>query len=349
MSVSQSNRAAEPVATTARRAGWRPARPRPRLSAVHVAANYSLPLILAALVVGFTLLEPQTFGTLANMKTILASNSVVAILALGALLPLVVGQFDLSVGANLGLAAILVTGLPSRYDVDPTTAIIVAIGASTVVGVVNGVLVAHGKIDAFVTTLGMSVLVTGGVVWFSNGQTFANNIPESLTRLGQGQWLGVPSAVYFLVAVVIVTLYLLNATPLGRYFYAVGGSQEASRLSGLNVPLLTILAFVGAGALAGLAGVLQSAQLGAGNPAVGPPYLLPAFAGVFLGATAFKMGSFNVLGTVTAVFTIAVGVNGLISIGAPYFVEPIFTGFALITAALFSRMFNQRAARTVSG
>lgn len=347
MSLSQSKKAVTPVPAPQTRVLARSG-PKQARKAVDLAANYSLPIILLGLVVVFTFLEPASFGTVANLKTILASNSVIAILALGALLPLVVGQFDLSVGANLGLSAILVTGLPSRYDVDAVTAILVAVGASTLVGVVNGVLVAHGKIDAFVTTLGVSVLVTGGVVWFSNGQTFASNIPTGLTRLGQGSWLGIPSSVYFLVAIVAVAFYVLNATPLGRYLYAVGGSKEASRLSGLNVPFLTILAFVGAGALAGVAGVLQSAQLGAGNPAVGPPYLLPAFAGVFLGATAFKRGAFNVLGTVTAVFTIAVGVNGLIAVGAPYFVEPIFTGFALITAALFSRIFNQRAARVAT-
>lgn len=314
-----------------------PATVRSRRSVIDLVADYSLPAILVLLVIVFSVLAPDTFATVANMKTILASNSVVAILALGALIPLVVGQFDLSVGANLGLSAILCTGLASKFGMGAFESISLAILASTLVGLINGILVARGKIDAFVTTLGVSVLVTGGVVWFSDGQTFASNIPKSLTDLGQQQWLGVPAPVYVLAAVVLVAFYVLNATPLGRYLYAVGGSKEASRLSGLNVPMLTILAFAGSGLLAGLAGVLQSAQLGAGNPAVGPPFLLPAFAGAFLGATAFKRGAFNVLGTVTAVFTIAVGINGLIAIGAPYFVEPIFTGVALIIAALFSR------------
>lgn len=310
-----------------------------------VFADYGLPLLLLALVIVFSVMRPDSFATTANAKSILAANSVIAILALGALFPLVVGQFDLSVGANLGLAAIVCTGLPAKYGSDGVTAITAALLLSALVGLVNGVLVARAKIDAFVTTLGMSVLVTGAVTWFSAGQTFTTNIPDGLIALGQGEWLGIPRTVYFMALVVLAAWYVLAATPLGRYLYAVGGSPEASRLSGLNVPLLTVLAFVVSGLLAGVAGILQSAQLGSGNPAVGPPYLLPAFAAVFLGATAYRRGAFNVPGTVTAVFTIAVGVNGLIAVGAPFFVEPIFTGAALIIAALFSRWFKERAAR----
>ncbi len=303
-------------------------------------SDYSLPLMLAVLVVVFSILEPDTFATVDNLKTILASNSVVAILALGALFPLIVGEFDLSVGANLGLSLILCTGLASQSGFGAPEAIAVAILASTLVGLVNGLLVARGGIDAFVSTLGMSSLITGGVVWYSNGETFSTNIPSGLISLGRDELLGIPLPVWFLAGVVLVTFYLLNTTPLGKHLYAVGGSREASRLSGLNVARLTVFAFVASGLLAGVAGVLQAAQLGSGSPAVGPSYLLPAFAAVFLGATSFRRGSFNVPGTVTAAFVIAVGINGLISIGAPFYIAPVFTGVALLTAALAARAFK---------
>jgi len=306
--------------------------------------DYSLPAMLVVLVVVFCILEPTTFATVANLKTILSSNSVVAILALGALFPLIVGEFDLSVGANLGLSLILCTGLASRSGLGAPEAIALALLASTLVGVINGVLVARGGIDAFVSTLGMSSLITGGVVWYSNGETFATNIPHGLVVLGRNDLLGVPLPVWFLAATVVVTFYLLSATPLGKYLYAVGGSRDASRLSGLNVPLLTIFAFVVSGFLAGLAGILQAAQLGSGNPSVGPSYLLPAFAAVFLGATSFRRGAFNVPGTVTAAFVIAVGINGLESVGAPFYIAPVFTGAALLTAALAARAFKARKA-----
>lgn len=305
--------------------------------------EYSLPVLLGALVLGFSLLEPQTFATVDNLKTILSSNSVVAILALGALFPLVVGEFDLSVGANLGLAMIVCTGLASQSGFGAPEAIAVALVASTLVGLINGLLVARGGIDAFVTTLGMSSLITGAVVWYSDGGTFSTNIPSGLIALGRDELLGVPLPVWFLAAVVLLAFYVLNTTPLGRYLYAVGGSRDASRLSGLDVPKLTILAFVVSGLLAGLAGVLQAAQLGSGNPSVGPAYLLPAYAAVFLGATSFRRGTFNVLGTVTAAFVVAVGVNGLVAVGAPFYIDPVFTGLALLTAALAARAMRSKA------
>lgn len=304
--------------------------------------DYSLPAMLAILVVVFCILEPDTFATVQNLKTILSSNSVVAILALGALFPLIVGEFDLSVGANLGLSLILCTGLASRSGLGAPESIALALIASSLVGVVNGVLVAKGGIDAFVSTLGMSSLITGGVVWYSNGETFATGIPHGLVALGRNELLGIPLPVWFLAVTVAVTFYLLAATPLGKYLYAVGGSRDAARLSGLNVPLLTIFAFVVSGLLAGVAGVLQAAQLGSGSPSVGPSYLLPAFAAVFLGATSFRRGAFNVPGTVTAAFVIAVGINGLESVGAPFYIAPVFTGAALLTAALAARAFKAR-------
>jgi ribose transport system permease protein len=306
------------------------------------ASNYSLPVLLVLLVLVFSLAQPETFATLANLKTILSSNSVLGVLAIAALLPLLIGQFDLSVGANLGLAGILVTGLASKSGFNAAEAIAAALAASTLVGFVNGTLVAYAGIDAFVTTLGMSSLLSGAAVWYTNGQSISTGIPEGITRLGQNEVAGIPVPVLFLTVVVALAAYFVHATPVGRYLYALGGSREASRLSGLNVSRLTVLAFTATGLLAGLAGVIEAAEIGTGDPLVGPPFLLPAFAAVFLGATSFRRGTFNVAGTVFAVFTIAVGINGLESVGAPSFIEPVFTGGALVSAALASRWLNRR-------
>jgi ribose transport system permease protein len=299
--------------------------------------DYSLPALLIVLVLTFSLWAPSTFATVDNLKTLLSANSVVALLALGAMMPLVVGEFDLSVGSNLGLSLIVCTGLLSKSHANLAVAIVVALLASTLVGLINGILVARAGIDAFVTTLAVGTLLTGGVNWYSNGETFSTNIPKTLTDIGQSGVWGIPYPVIFMAVAVIVAYYTMNATPVGRYLYSVGGNKDASRLSGLNVPRLTILAFVASGFMAGVAGVLEAGQLGSGNPTVGPSYLLPAFAAVFLGATSFRRGSFNVAGTIVAVFTIAVGVNGLVAVGAPFYIEPIFTGAALLAAALAAR------------
>ncbi|WP_348527421.1 ABC transporter permease, partial [Mesorhizobium sp.] len=254
------------------------------------------------------------------------------------LFPLIVGEFDLSVGANLGLSAILVTGLPSLQGFNLGIAILVAIIACGTVGLINGLLVAKIGINALVATLGTSVIVTGSVFWYTDGNVIFSDIPEALPLLAQGNILGIPIPAYFLLGVGLAAWYTLQHTPLGRYFYAIGGSKDAARLSGLNVDNLTVLSFVIAGVLAGIAGVLQSALLGSGNPNVGPAFLLPAFAAAFLGATAIQIGRFNVLGTIIAVFTVAIGINGLQLLGVPFYVAPIFQGLSLIAAVSAARM-----------
>lgn len=118
---------------------------------------------------------------------------------------------------------------------------------------------------------------------------------------------------------------------------ATGGSKDAARLSGINTERITILTFVFAGVLCGVAGVVQAGELGSGNPAVGPSFLLPAFAAVFLGATSFHVGEFNTWGTILAVVTLATGVAGLNLMGLPSWVEPAFNGVALLIAVTATR------------
>jgi ribose transport system permease protein len=168
-------------------------------------------------------------------------------------------------------------------------------------------------------------------------------IPQSLPNFGKNKLLGIPYPVLTVIVIALIAWYLLEHTPLGRYFYALGGSKDASRLSGLNVSRLGIIAFMFSGFLAGAAGVLESAVIGTGNPSVGNSFLLPAFAAVFLGATTIKVGSFNTFGTVIAVVTIAVGVAGLELVGVPFYIEPIFNGGMLILAVLATRFLRREA------
>ena len=298
---------------------------------------WALPLIFLVFVAFFSIMEPGIFPTTQTVVTLLRTESVAAILALALIFPLVVGQFDLSVGAVLGVGAILVTGLPSQQGMALAPSIAVAIAACGLIGLVNGLLVAWLGVTSLVATLGTSVMISGSVLWYTGGTVFYSGIPPELSSLAQGTFLGVPLPAIFLLIISLVAWYTLEATPLGRYLYAVGGSRDAAKLSGLNVSRLTVVAFVISGVLAGFAGVLQSAQLGSGNPNIGPPFLLPAFASAFLGATAVKIGVFNVWGTLIAVFTVAVGINGLQIMGADFYVAPIFQGAALLTAVIATR------------
>jgi ribose transport system permease protein len=144
-----------------------------------------------------------------------------------------------------------------------------------------------------------------------------------------------------------VAWWVLERTPVGRYLYALGDNSEAARLTGLPTTALTMGAFVASGTLAGLAGVLEAANLGAGNPTLGASMLLPAFAAAFLGATIFRMGQYNVFGTVIAMFVVAVGIAGLQQVGVPFYVGSIFTGLVVLGAVVLTR-FERPGARTAA-
>ncbi|WHA42606.1 ABC transporter permease [Agrobacterium larrymoorei] len=307
-------------------------------------APYALPAILVLFILVFSVLVPDIFPTLRTLKTLLRTESVAAILAIALIFPLIVSEFDVSIAAVLGLSAILVTGLPSLQGLPLPVAVLISISVCGLIGFINGVMIVRIGISALVATLGSSVIVTGMVFWYTNGNVIYNDIPPQLFLLAQTDVFGVPAPAVFLIVVAVAAWYVLELTPLGRYLYAIGGSKPAAELAGVNVKGLTILAFVIAGVLAGLAGILQAAQLGSGNPSVGPPFLLPAFASAFLGATAIKINRFNVLGTVVAVFTVAVGITGLQLLGMPFYAAPIFQGAALIIAVSASIYLKRRAA-----
>jgi ribose transport system permease protein len=306
-------------------------------------ARIALPTILILMVIIFSVLRPETFFTLENLKTVLNLQSVLVILSLGLLLPLIVGEIDLSVAANLGFGLIVVTGLTSQQGLPLPVAVLLAVAGCTIVGWLNGVMVTRLGMPSLIATLAMSTILLGVVSAYTGGGVFYDNIPAALITIGQGQLFGVPLPIVYALLIALIIWYVLSSTPQGRFLYAIGGSREAARLSGVPVRRLTLLAFAGAGLLAGIAGVVQAGILGSGSPTVGPPYLLPVFAAVFLGATAIQPGVFNVWGTIIAVVTLQVGTTGLALLGAPFWIEPIFTGVALIIAVASARFLRGEA------
>jgi ribose transport system permease protein len=303
----------------------------------HALARFALPAIFLALIVIFSILRPDTFASSDNLRTTLITQSVLAVVAIAVLLPLIIGEFDLSVGANLGLGVILTTGLSAKQGLPLGVAAAIAVLSCTGVGLINGFFVARIGINAFIATLGTGTVLSGAVLWYTDARVISENVPTTLVDLSSQDVLGVPTPALAMFLVALVVWYVLEHTPLGRYCFAVGGSKDAARLSGLNVSRLTYVAFMTSGFLAGIGGLMAASQLGSGNPDVGPSYLLPAFAAAFLGATAIRVGSFNVLGTLFAVFTIAVGITGLQLMGAPFYIEPIFNGMMLLIAVVATR------------
>lgn len=270
-----------------------------------------------------------TFLTSANLQVLLGSNTVVAITALAALIPLVCNEWDLSIGGSAALSSVFIAQFMTN-GMNPLLALAIGIVIGVGVGVVNAVLVTRMGVNAVITTLGISIIITGIISLKTGGVTVAGNIPQSVTNFGTENWLGIPRSVYALAAVALLVYYLVDHTPFGRYLYALGSNRSAARLAGIRVRFIVGLTFVIAGALCGAAGVLQVARSGGANPHLADALLLPALAAAFLSAAAIRPGQYNVGGVLVAVYFLAVLNSGLNLAGAQDYVSNFVNGGALI-------------------
>jgi len=302
------------------------------------AERFALLALLVAVVVSFALAEPD-FRTLANLRVVLATQATLIILALAALFPLIVGQFDLSVAAIMGTSSIVAAGVLSKNHAPLVVALIVGVASGLVVGAFNGWLVTRVRVNSLIVTLGVATILPGLVDWYSNGLTIVSGIPQSLLDAASGKLLGLPKSILWAIPVIVIIWYVLTQTPWGRRLEAIGANQEAARLVGVRNDRLVLTSFVVSGGLSALAGILSLAQNGSADPQTSlGSLLLPALAAVFLGATAFRPGHYNVPGTVVAVFFVAFAVSGLTLAGAAPWVNQVFNGAALIIAVTLSTL-----------
>lgn len=298
--------------------------------------RYGLPMLGATLVILFSALKPESFATWDNYRSILDNQAIVVLLAFAAMLPLIVGKFDLSVAAVLSLSHILAVGFIVKQNLSPALSIAATLASCVLIGLFNGFVVVKLKVDAFVATLASGSIIGGIALWYTAGKTIFEPVPPSFTDLARGSLFGLPHPVWYVLVVGVVLGLVLSALPMGRRMYATGGNERAARLTGIPTDRYVMSSFVASGVLAGTAGVILGSRLGTASPATGASLLLPAFAGAFLGATTIRPGRFNVAGTVVAVYTLAVTVSGLQQLGAPVWFEPVFNGAALILSVALS-------------
>lgn len=303
----------------------------------HVLSKYALVVVFVVVVAFFSVLNPSIFPTGANAQTIMGTNATIALLALAAMMPLIVGQFDISVGFQFGLAQALTAGLMVNQGLPAIAVIVIVVLVGLGLGFLNGMLVAKAKLSSFIVTLATGILVLGVTQWYTGDVTITGPMPGWFLTLGRGKFLGIPLPFVYVILATAVLWVALEYTSWGRHLYATGGNARAAVLAGVPVDRATVQAFMVTGLLCALAGAGSVSILGASSPVVGLGALLPAFAGAFLGATSIRPGRFNALGTVLAVYLVAVGITGLRQHGAQNYVEQVFYGLALLVAILLAR------------
>jgi ribose transport system permease protein len=302
--------------------------------------RYAGVLLLGALILGFSLARPSIFPTYQNFVGIAANQSIAGVIALGLLVPLAAGVFDISISGTMTLSIVSVTGLfqytDGRFPV--VLAVIVVLLGACLVGALNAGLVVGLGVDPFIATIGTGAVLVGLSQVVGNGTTLTFHIPASFTSFGSYTLWKMPASLFVFVGAAIVLWYVLSQTPVGRIVYATGAGREAARLSGVRTSRVLTIAFMASAFGAASAGILYASQLGQGPPGVGDSFLLPAYATAFLGATIIRPGRFNVGGLVVAILILAVGINGFELLGTPFWVQSLFQGVALVGAVAIAQI-----------
>jgi len=320
---------------------------RERYSIGHMLESSGIPIILVLLVVYFSFVssEGHLFRSSANLHNILANQSVTGLIAIGMVIPLIAGYFDLSVAAIAGLSSVTFAAVSGTHHQPVVVGIIAALVIAFIAGAVNAVLVAVIRLNPFISTFGMYILIGGLLDWYTNGSPIGNGLPTSLGTWGNSSIAGIPILFWLLMIVALAAWYVLTQTPFGRGLTAIGSNENAARLAGIRVNRSLIIAFLSSALFGGLAGVVLTTRSLVADSTQAQSFLFPALAAVFLGQTAIRPGLSNVWGTMYGVFLVAVAVNGLQLLGADTWVTPVFNGAALIVSVALSTLIGRARAR----
>ncbi|AUL97747.1 ribose ABC transporter permease [Vibrio vulnificus] len=269
-------------------------------------------IALLFLIVVVSFLNPNFF-TVDNILNILRQTSVNAIIAVGMTLVILTAGIDLSVGSVLALCGAFAASLVAM-EVPVLIAVPTALLAGAALGAISGVIIAKGKVQAFIATLVTMTLLRGVTMVYTDGRPISTGFTDTADAFawfGTGYALGIPVPVWLMVIVFAAAWYLLNHTRFGRYVYALGGNESATRLSGINVDKVKIGVYAICGLLAALAGIIVTSRLSSAQPTAGMGYELDAIAAVVLGGTSLMGGKGRIMGTLIGALIIGFLNNAL--------------------------------------
>ena len=295
-------------------------------------------LILIGMWITFALISPDVFPTEGTTENLLRQGGILLVVAMGQMLVLIIGGFDISVGANMGFTA-TVAALMSD-DVGLAVAVLIALAGGAAAGLINGIVVAKLRVNPFIATLGMLTFLGGLANQISKGSSVAI-LDENFAWLGANDWGPIPATAGIAAIVAALAYVLLNRLRAGLYIYSIGGSRETSRLSGIPVARYEVLAYTLSGLLAAVGGVMLASRTGVGQASLGTGYELLSIATAVIGGAAIGGGVGRLLGVVLGVAILTVLTSGLEIAGMSEFARQMVTGAVLVGAVVF----NQRVRR----
>ncbi len=309
--------------------------------------EYALAIVVVLLFVTGAILEPDTFPTWDNIRNMLTQASVIGVLAMGMTFVIATAGIDLSVGSMVAAAGVFGGVMLGDTGTSTLVFVVTAVGFATLLGSINAIAVAYGRVVPFIATLAMFSIGRGIALLLNdklpvslldlNGGNFGDPATFSLLWFGNGRILGIPVSVYVFLAITIGAWVLLNRTRYGRYVVAVGGNREAARIAGVPVRRIIFSVYVLMGVLAGVATVLLCARLGSASPVSGNLYELDAIGAVVIGGTSLAGGRASIVGTFLGVITFALIFSLMTQLNLSTEVQQVTKGLIVLGAVLLQR------------
>lgn len=300
--------------------------------------SYSLYLAFVLIFIVFSFLNTN-FLSINNVLNIVVQSSIIAIIAAGQTIVILTGGIDLSVGSIVGAAGIAM-GLLMAAGLPVPVAVVSGLGLGALIGLINGLIIAYGRVPAFITTLGMMGVARGAGLALNSGSPVAG-FPPVFEKIATTSLAGIPIFAFYSLIIFVVVYIVLERTQFGRHVYASGGNRDAARLSGVKVKKIESLVYVLSGLFAGLGGVLLTARLNYAAPLAGSSYELDTIAAVVIGGTALSGGQGKILGTLLGALMLGILRNGLTILNISSYYQQIIIG-TVIVIAVFADKFNER-------
>ncbi|WP_315070407.1 ABC transporter permease subunit [uncultured Clostridium sp.] len=288
-------------------------------------------IILCAVI---SIVSPRFLG-IANLRNLFTQISVNGVISLGMTFVILTGGIDLSVGS-----VVAISGAVAAATIQSTGSIILGVLAALFTGIfvgfINGLVVARGKIQAFVATLATQTVFRGVTYVFTGGNPISG-LSDDFIKITNSRILGIPVPVIMTIIVFVICSYILTQTRYGRYVYAVGGNEDSARLSGISVNNIKIWVYIISGITAAIAGIIVTSRIGSAAPTAGNGYELDAIAAIVIGGTNLVGGEGNIVGTIIGVLIIGVLSNGLNLMDVSAFYQTIVKGLVILLAVLIDK------------
>lgn len=295
-------------------------------------AQYGVVIAFVLICIFIALLNPN-FLTVTNLLIVVRQITINAMLAFGVTFVIISGGIDLSMGSVVAVSGVIAALLAQSEAYPLMVSLSAGLFTGILFGFFNGLVITRGKVPPFIVTLGTMTIGRGLALILSKGRP-VSNLSSSFSYIGGGEWLGIPVPILLLILIFAICSAILNKTVLGRYAYAVGGNEEAARVSGININRVKIMMYTICGALSAVGGIILASRINTGQPNVGIAFELDAIAAVVIGGTSLSGGIGTMTGTLIGALLIGVISNGLDLLNVSSYYQQVIMGLIIIGAVL---------------